>query len=443
MNNATQVLAAFRELALNKSMPREELHGLIEDGIMAALAKRYGPNVKAEIEINEDTGRIDITVLKEVVQEVEDPSSQISLEQAQWDDPEFEVGDLLEVPVEFQDFGRNAVMAAKQRMLQRVREGERQKIINEYAGRVGELLSGEVQQAERGKLVVMLNRTREADAIIPWKDQNPRERFRQGESIRAVLKKVEETPKGPRIILSRADPLFVAALFRLEVPEIQQGIVEIREVSREVGGRTKLAVSSRDESIDPVGACVGLKGSRVRAVVQELGGERIDIVPWHPDPEVFAKRALAPARVAKVISNYDARVMTAIVDDDQLSLAIGRSGQNVRLASQLIGWEINLFGSREWLERGAEEALFGGRGEAEGEEYESADFPLQELDLAPATLAALEAAGYTTFFDVIDLEREDLLRIPAIGPAEADAVLVLIEELTVEEEGTPVGTEEA
>jgi N utilization substance protein A len=434
MNNATQILAAFRELALNKSISREDLHDLIKDGILAALAKRFGPNVEAEIEIDEETGRIGITVLKEVVAEVQDSSREVSLEEAQWDDPDFEVGDILEVPVDFSDFGRNAVMAAKQRMLQRVREGERAKIVEEYADRVGELLSGEVQQVERGKLVVMLNRTREADAIVPWKEQNPRERFRQGESIRAVLKKVEETPKGPRIILSRADPLFVAALFKLEVPEITQGIVEIRAVAREVGGRTKLAVSSRDESIDPVGACVGLKGSRVRQVVQELGGERIDIVPWHPDPEIFAKRALAPARVAKVLSDYDARVITAIVDEDQLSLAIGRNGQNVRLASQLVGWEINLFGSREWLERGAQSALFGGPAAAEGEEYESADFTLRELNLRPATLAALEAAGYTTFFDVIDLEREDLLRIPAIGDEEADEVLAVIEELTVEED---------
>jgi N utilization substance protein A len=433
MNNATQIIAAFREMTANKSISRDELHDLIKDGILAALAKRYGPNVEAEINIDEASGRIDIVVLKEVVAEVEDSSREVSLEEARWDDPEFEVGDIQEVPVEFEQFGRNAVMAAKQRILQRVREGERQKIRDEYEDRVGELLSGEVQQVERGKLVILLNRSREADAIIPWKEQNPRERFRQGEAIRAVLKKVEETPKGPRLIFSRADPLFVAALFKLEVPEIPQGIVEIRGVAREVGGRTKLAVSSRDESIDPVGACVGLKGSRVRAVVQELGGERIDIVPWHPDPEVFAKRSLAPARVAKVVSDYERRVMTAIVDEDQLSLAIGRNGQNVRLASQLIGWQIDLYGSREWLERGADLALFGGG----SGEYESTDFPLRELDLAPATLAALEAAGYTTFFDVIDLEREDLLRVPGIGPAEADRILALIDELTVEDEDGP------
>ena len=431
MNNATNVLAAFREMTANKAISRDELHDLIKDGILAALAKRYGPNVEAEIEIDENTGAINITVLKEVVAEVEDPSRQTSLEEARWDDPDFEVGDVMEVPVEFAQFGRNAVMAAKQRILQRVREGERQKIRDEYEHRVGELLSGEVQQVERGKLVVLLNRAREADAIVPWKEQNPRERFRQGETIRAVLKKVEETPKGPRLILSRADPLFVAALFKLEVPEINQGIVDIRAVSREVGGRTKLAVSSRDESIDPVGACVGLKGSRVRAVVQELGGERIDIVPWHPDPEVFAKRALAPARVAKVISDYEARTMTAIVDEDQLSLAIGRNGQNVRLASQLIGWQLDLYGSREWLEHGAERELFGPSGD---DGYDSSDFPLTDLDLPPATLAALQAAGYNTFYDIIDLDREDLLRIPAIGTADAERIAQLIEEMTVEEE---------
>ena len=434
MNNATQILAAFREMTANKAISRDELHDLIKDGILAALAKRYGPNVEAEIEIDEATGGINITVLREVVAEVEDPSRQISLEEARWDDPDFEVGDIMEVPVEFAQFGRNAVMAAKQRILQRVREGERQKIRDEYEHRVGELLSGEIQQVERGKLVILLNRAREADAIVPWKEQNPRERFRQGETIRAVLKKVEETPKGPRLIMSRADPLFVAALFKLEVPEIQQGIVEIRAVSREVGGRTKLAVSSRDESIDPVGACVGLKGSRVRAVVQELGGERIDIVPWHPDPEIFAKRALAPARVAKVISDYEARTMTAIVDEDQLSLAIGRNGQNVRLASQLIGWQLDLYGSREWLEHGAERALFG---RTEEGEYDSADFPLTELDLPPATLAALQAAGYTTFYDIIDLDRDDLQRIPAIGAADAERIAQIIDEMTVEEEEAP------
>ena len=431
MANAGQIVAAFRDVAATKSLSPDEVNDLIKDGIMAGLAKIYGPNVEAEIQIHDETGEFEIVVLRRVVEEVEDPSSEISLEEARWDDSGFEVGDIMEIPVDFAQFGRNAVMAVKQRIVQRVREGERQRIREEYNDRVGELLSGEVQQIERGKIVIMLNRSRDAEAIIPWKEQNPRERFRQGDPIRAVLKKVEETPKGPRLIFSRADPLFVAALFKLEVPEIYQGIVEIKEIAREVGGRTKIAVSSRDESIDPVGACVGLKGSRVQAVVSELGGERIDIVPWHPDPETFARRALAPARVAKVMSSSERQVITAIVDEDQLSLAIGRNGQNVRLASQLIGWQIDLYGSREWLEKGADLSLFGVRDD--DDQLEMADFPLSELSLPAPTLAALEGAGYNTFLDIIDLEREDLINIEGLSEADVDQLLSIIDELTVVE----------
>ncbi len=429
MSDQIPIVEAFRMMAANKSLSEDELHDLIREGIHAALARRFGGPVEAEIEFDE-VGDISITVLKEVVEEVEDPARQVSLEQARWDDSDFEVGDLLEIPVAFSEFGRSAVMAAKQRIIQRVREGERERIREEFHDRIGDLVSGEVQAIERGKLVVMMNRSREAEAIIPWREQNPRERFRQGDPIRAVLKVLEETPRGPRLILSRADPQFVAALFALEVPEIYQSIVEIKEIVREAGGRTKIAVSSRDESVDPVGACVGLKGSRVQAVVSELGGERIDIVPWHPDPEIFARRALAPARVAKVISDAPRHVITAIVDEDQLSLAIGRNGQNVRLASQLIGWQIDLYSSRDWMERGAQSALFGG-----GEEYEMADFPLSELEgIPPATLAALEAAGIGTFFNVLDMDRNDFLQVPGIGPEEADRLEALIDELTVVEE---------
>ncbi len=430
MANAAQIVAAFRDVASTKSLSEEEMTDLVKDGILAGLARIYGPTVQAEIDINEHTGEFDIVVLRRVVEEVEDSASEISLKEARWDDDTFEVGDVMEIPVDFTQFGRNAVMAVKQRIVQRVRENERDRIRDEFADQLGELLSGEVQQTERGKLVVMMNRSRDAEAIIPWKDQNPRERFRQGDPIRAVLKKVEETPKGPRLILSRADPGFVAALFKLEVPEIHQGIVEIKEIAREVGGRTKIAVYSRDESIDPVGACVGLKGSRVQAVVSELGGERIDIVPWHPDTEVFARRALAPARVSKVVSDLERQVVTAIVDEDQLSLAIGRNGQNVRLASQLIGWQIDLYGSREWMERGEDLSSLGSD---EDEQFETSDFPLSELDLTPAALAALSEAGYHTFLQIIDLDRRDFLEIPGIGEAEADRLLELIDELTVVE----------
>jgi N utilization substance protein A len=438
MANAAQIVAAFRDVAATKNLSDEEMTDLVKDGMLAGLSRIYGPTVQAEIEIDDTTGKFDIVVLRRVVADVEDPATEIKLEEARWDDEGFEVGDVMEIPVDFTEFGRNAVTAVKQRIVQRVRENERDRIRDEFEDKVGELLSGEVQQTERGKLVVMLNRARDADAIIPWKDQNPRERFRQGDPIRAVLKKVEETPRGPRLILSRADPLFLSALFKLEVPEIHQGIVQIRGIAREVGGRTKIAVYSTDESVDPVGACVGLKGSRVQAVVSELGGERIDIVPWHPDTEVYARRALAPARVSKVLSDTENQVITAIVGEDQLSLAIGRNGQNVRLASQLIGWQIDLYGSREWLERGADRSLFKTSAE---DDYETADFPLSELDLQAATLAALSTVGYDTFLQVIDLDRRDFLGIEGLGEQDADRLLQLIDELTVIE-GEVADTEE-
>jgi N utilization substance protein A len=428
MVSSADILAAFREVTNVKQIERSELYGLLQDGIMAALAKKYGPNVQAEVEIDDNKGGIKIVLLKTVVDAVEDPSKEISLDDARSFDDGFEVGDVLEEPVDFAVFGRAAVQAAKQRIIQRVREGERSKIRDEFSTKLGELLSGEVQQIERGKLVVMLNKFREAEAIIPYREQNHREHFHQGEPIRAVLKRVEETPKGPRLILSRADPLFVKALFKLEVPEIQQGIVEIRASAREVGSRTKIAVFSRDDSIDPVGACVGLKGSRVQAVVNELGGERIDIVPWSPDPERFAKLALAPARVARVFSDPGTKTIQAVVDEDQLSLAIGRNGQNVRLASELTAWKIDLYSSREWMERGAEGGIF-----APLPDDTAADVPLSEIrGMPPATVAILEEAGYRTLNDIIDLEKDDFIKLPGITLDDADRLMTIIDELTEE-----------
>ena len=430
MVSSAEILAAFREVSNTKQLDRAELYGLLQDGIMAALAKKYGANVQAEVNIDDGKGDIRIVLLKDVVETVEDASRQVSVDDARSYDEGFQVGDVLEEPIDFAVFGRAAVQAAKQRIIQRVREGERTRIRDEFSTRVGELLSGEVQQIERGKLVVMLNKFREAEAIIPYREQNHREHFHQGEPIRAVLKRVEETPKGPRLILSRADALFVKALFKLEVPEIQQSIVEIRATAREVGSRTKIAVFSRDDSIDPVGACVGLKGSRVQAVVNELGGERIDIVPWSPDPERFAKLALAPAKVARVFSDPATKTIQAVVDEDQLSLAIGRNGQNVRLASELTGWKIDLYSSREWMERGSESPLF----QPLPEEEEMADVRLSDITgLPPATVAVLEEAGYRTLNDIIDLEREDLLRLPGIAPEEADRIMATIDELTTED----------
>ncbi|HEV8410652.1 MAG TPA: transcription termination factor NusA [Gemmatimonadaceae bacterium] len=435
MAGSTEIITAIRDLSNLKQIERSELHELLQDGIHAALAKKHGPTVQAEVDIDDDKGEIRIVLLKTVVEVVTDPAREITLEEARFEDPDYQIADVMEIPVDFAEFGRSAVQAAKQRIIQRVREGERTKIRDEFNDRVGDLLSGEIQQIERGKIVVMLNKFREAEAIIPYREQNHREDYKQGEPIRAVLKKIEETPKGPRLVLSRGDSMFVKALFKLEVPEIQQGIVEIRASSREVGSRTKIAVFSKDDSIDPVGACVGLKGSRVQAVVQELGGERIDIVPWSSDPERFAKLALAPAKVARVFSDAATKTIQAVVDEDQLSLAIGRNGQNVRLASELTEWKIDLYSSREWLERGGDAPLFAPLPEEDAGE-EAADVKLSDIEgLPPATVAVLEAGGYKTLNDIIDLEREDFLKLAGIAPEEADRLMAFINEVTGDDAG--------
>jgi N utilization substance protein A len=435
MAGSAEMLAAFRELTTTKQLDRSDLLELLRDGIHAALARKFGPNVRFELDVDELQGSVRVMRLRTVVEAVEDPSAQVSVDEARFEDPEFQVGDVLEEEIPFTDFGRLAVQAAKQRIIQRVREGERTKIREEFGDKVGELLSGEVQQIERGKLVLMLNKFREAEAIIPYREQNHREHFHQGDTIRAVLKRLEETPKGPRLVLSRGDPTFVSALFKLEVPEIAQGTVEIRAIAREVGSRTKVAVISKDDAIDPVGACVGLKGSRVQAVVNELGGERIDIVPWSPDPERFARLALAPARVAKVFSEPESKTIQAVVDEDQLSLAIGRNGQNVRLASELTGWKIDLYSSREWLERGGEGPLFT-LAPLEEEEAAVTQVALSELKgLSPEVLGILDTAGYRTLSDILDLEREDIEKVPGMTPEAANELLAFLADLVADEPG--------
>ncbi|MFN0177225.1 MAG: transcription termination factor NusA [Gemmatimonadales bacterium] len=433
MAGSPEMLAAFRELTNSKQLDRSDLLDLLKDGIHAALVRKFGPNVKFELAVDEMQGTIRVSRLRTVVEAVDDTSCQVAIDEARYEDPDFQLGDVLEEEVPFTEFGRLAVQAAKQRIIQRVREGERTKIREEFGDKVGELLSGEVQQIERGKLVLMLAKFKEAEAIIPYREQNHREHFHQGDTIRAVLKRLEETPKGPRLVLSRADPMFVAALFRLEVPEIAQDVVEIRAIAREVGSRTKVAVISKDDAIDPVGACVGLKGSRVQAVVNELSGERIDIVPWSPDPERFARLALAPARVAKVFSDPESKTIQAVVDEDQLSLAIGKNGQNVRLASELTGWKIDLYSSREWLERGGEGPLFA---PAPLDEEVVTQVQLSELKgLSTEVVGALGNAGYKTLNDILDLEREDLTKIAGMTPESSEELLAFLADLTADNAG--------
>jgi N utilization substance protein A len=311
----------------------------LEQAVLQAANKKYRNTRELEAHFNEDIGEVELFEFVTVVENVEDSYREISLEEAREEDPDVEFGDQIGMKLPSSDFSRIAAQTAKQVIIQKVREAERETIFNEFVDRKGQLINGIVRRFERGDIIVDLGR---AEAILPYKEQAPREVYRQGDRIRALINDIRMTPKGPQIILSRISPLVIANLFANEVPEIAEGIVEIVNVVREPGSRAKIAVYSNDSDVDPVGACVGMRGSRVQNVVSELRGEKIDIIPWSEDVARFACNALSPASVAKVYVDDENSSMEIIVPDDQLSLAIGKRGQNVRLAAKLTGWKIDI-----------------------------------------------------------------------------------------------------
>ena len=431
--NRLELLQIADAVAREKSIDRRIVITAMEDAIAKAARSRYGSETEVHAEIDPKTGELRLARHMLVVEAVENPSNQISLEDARKRHPAAQIGDTIADTLPPLEYGRIAAQSAKQVIVQKVREAERDRQYEEYKDRIGDIVNGIVKRVEYGNVVVDLGR---GEAIVRRDEMLPRETMRNGDRIRAFIYDVRREPRGPQIFLSRTHPQFMAKLFAQEVPEIYDGIVEVKAVARDPGSRAKIAVISYDNSIDPVGACVGMRGSRVQAVVNELGGERIDIVPWSSDPERFAKLALAPARIARVFSDPAAKTIQAVVDEDQLSLAIGKNGQNVRLASELTAWKIDLYSSREWLERGGEAPLFAPLPE---EADTSADVKLSEIDgLGPATVAVLEDAGYRTLNDIIDLEREDFLRLPGIAPEEADRIMAMLDELTEEGSGEEV-----
>src|SRR5512147_1161917 len=330
----------IEQVSKEKGIDRSVVVQAVENAMLSAAKQVIGGDMRIEAQFNPEIGEVELFKILTVVPEVTNAELEISLEDARKNlDPEAQIGDeLLEKLA--QSYGRIAAQAAKQNLIQRLRDAERDIIYNEFKDRKGELThSGIVQRFEKKNIIVNLGRT---DAILPEKEQIPRERYRQGDRIRAYILDVDIGSKGPQIVLSRTHPGFLIKLFEQEVPEIYEGIVEIKGAAREPGGRAKIAVYSNDRDVDPVGACVGMRGTRVQSVVQELRGEKIDIVHWIPDHAEYVCRALAPAKVAKIIMDEDERSMEVIVPDDQLSLAIGRKGQNVRLASRLTGFKLDV-----------------------------------------------------------------------------------------------------
>src|SRR5919205_1157128 len=347
-----ELLQVADTVARNRGIEKDEVLEVMEQPTKKAGRSKYGLEYDIRAEIDRRNGEIRLLRFREVVDAVENEATQIPLAAAQRLNTEAEIGDFITDPLPPIDFGRIAAQTAKQVIVQKVRDAERKRQYEEFKDRVGEIVNGLVKRVEFGNVVVDLGR---AEAMLRRDELLPRESFRQGERVRAYIYDVREETRGPQIFLSRTRPEFMAKLFAQEVPEIYDGIIEIKAVARDPGSRAKIAVISHDSGIDPVGACVGMRGSRVQAVVQELQGEKIDIIPWSPDPATFVVNALAPAEVAKVVLDEDSHRIEVIVPDDQLSLAIGRRGQNVRLASMLTGWGIDILTEAEESERRQEE----------------------------------------------------------------------------------------
>ncbi|WP_306014940.1 transcription termination factor NusA [Oceanicaulis sp. MMSF_3324] len=346
--NKLEILQIARAVAQEKMIDESIVLEAIEEAIQKAARSRYGAELDIHCKINPKTGEMRLTSRTTVVEEVENEAHQITLDEAKKRDPEAEIGSFYEEELPPIEFGRVASQTAKQVITQKVREAERQRQYNEYKDRIGEIVNGIVKRVEYGNVIIDLGK---AEGIIRRSDGIPRESLQVNDRVRAYIYDVREETRGPQIFLSRAHPDFMAALFAQEVPEVYEGVIEIPRVARDPGSRAKIAVISNDSSIDPVGACVGMRGSRVQAVVNELAGEKIDIIPWNPDPATFIVNALQPAEVAKVVLDDEAERIEVVVPDDQLSLAIGRRGQNVRLASQLTGWAIDILTEEEESER--------------------------------------------------------------------------------------------
>src|SRR5437660_904777 len=395
----------IEQVSKEKGIDKTILISALENAMVSAAKKKFGHQRKIEAQFNPEIGEVELFEAKTVVQDIQDEATEITLQDAKENlDPDAELGDELLCKLDSSLFGRIAAQAAKQNIVQRVRDAEREIIYNEFKGREGQLVNGIVQRFEKRNIIVNLGRT---DAILPEKEQVPRERYRQGDRIRAYIVSVEITSRGPQIVLSRTHPGMLMKLFEQEVPEIYEGIVEVKGAAREPGGRAKIAVISNDTDVDPVGACVGMRGTRVQAVVQELRGERIDIVLWRSDPAEYVCRALAPAQVSKIIMDEDGRAMEVIVPDDQLSLAIGKKGQNVRLASQLTGWKLDL------------------RSESEAEdEARRARASLTAIPgVGDVTAELLYQAGFKSAEELAASDEDTVAEIEGIGPERVGGIL--------------------
>ena len=414
----------IEQVSRDKGIEREVLVTTLEEAMRSAARKKYGHDLDLEVAYNEEFGEIEAFQFKEVVAEVENPILEITLKEGRELDPECEIGDSLGIKLDTDTFGRIAAQSAKQVIIQKMKDAEREMIYEDYKDRRGEIINGIVQRLDKGGITVNLGR---AEALIPYREQVPRETYRRGDRIRAYVLDVSRETRGPQIILSRTHPDFLINLFTLEVPEIAEQIVTIMGATREPGSRAKIAVTSKDPDIDPVGACVGMKGSRVQSVVQELRGEKIDIIDYNPDPAKFVCNALAPAVISKVVIDQANRTMEVIVPDDQLSLAIGKRGQNVRLASKLTEWRIDVKSEAKY-----QKSLKEG--------YESL---LALPGIGDATADNLYEAGFASAEELAGAQSEELVALPGISQQKAVKFIEAAKVYVVEQEEARAQEEKA
>ncbi len=402
----SDIVSAFSLLVKEKNIEKDVLVKIIEDIFLAMLKKKYGATDNFDIFVNMEKGEIEIYQSKKIVENVEDEVREIELEAAQKTEPDLELGDEFLEIIDPSSFGRRLIISAKQNLNQRIKEVEKELIYDEFKNRIGEVISGDIRQINRDEIYLNAERT---EVVLPRIEQIPSERYRRGENLRAVIKDVRWTSRGPEIIVSRAAPEFLTRLFEIEVPEIYDGIIEVKGIAREPGERTKIAVYSNDTRIDAVGACVGMKGMRIQAIVKELNNEKIDIINWSTEPEIFLTRALSPAKPKRIVIDEEDRKVLAVLDEEQISLAIGRGGQNRRLASRLTGYDIQTVKEDEYKKiMEAETGL---------------DLPLEETNkLTPKLINTLETGGFETIRDVLDAEIEELTALPGIGEKTANKI---------------------
>ncbi len=405
--NRLELLQIAEAVAREKSIDRKIVIEAMEDAIQKAAKSRYGAENDIRCEIDAKTGEARLSRVLAVVDNVENDSTQITLDDAQRRNKDAKVGDFIAEPLPPLDFGRVAAQNAKQVIVQKVREAERERHFSEYKDRIGEIVNGTVKRVEYGNVIVDLGR---AEGIIRRDEMIPRENVRYGDRIRAYIYDVRREPRGPQIFLSRARPEFMSKLFAQEVPEIYDGVVEIKSVARDPGSRAKIAVISKDSSIDPVGACVGMRGSRVQAVVNELQGEKVDIIQWNPDAASFIVNALAPAEVTKVVLDEDSNRIEVVVPESQLSLAIGRRGQNVRLASQLTGWDIDILTEQEESERRQKEFA------------ERSNLLMEALDVDEVIAQLLVTEGFASIEEVAYVDLGEIAHIEGFDENTANEI---------------------